>query len=346
VRELEVWYELFKEFPMNQKTYVPRLGPLFALLAFLATAPQAAFSSESAAASFDEVWNVVMDRSFTPQSQAEQTEFSVYAKGLLPVYPVNYSSVFAGGDEPLTKDAVRTTTERFDYYDRLPKRLHPNGICVSGIWNITEKTPYTGLLATQATGLFIGRISVAMGHTEASKKRGFGFAGKVFPTLDKDQPLLSANFFTVDVLLGSVLPHALDASMTNEPETGFDFSLIGLGLKIATILSMADENPGFRPLTQLAIAGAPLTQAPIQPRWIRLKADRSLKMNNETDFRREILRALAANKILKYSIEVSNVTSNRKAASGWTRIGSIELDQAQISYGCDRRLHFSHPKLK
>lgn len=333
---------------MKQKNPLLSLGlsAFVALFIFLNTFSQASFGSQSPASSFAEVWNVVMDQNFSPRTEAEVSEFSIYAKGLLPAYPVNTTSVFGDGDEPLTKDAVRTTTERFDYYDRLPKRLHPNGVCVSGVWKMSEKTPYTGLLGSQATGLFIGRISVAMGNTLASEKRGFGFAGKIFNTLDKDQPILSANFFTVDVLLGTRLPHALDAAMTNEPEIGFDFSLIGLGLKIGTILSMADSNPGFRPLTQLATSGIQSTESPIQPRWIRVRAEKPPIMNKEPDFRREIKRALEENKILIYSIEVSNVTSNRNAHSGWNRIGSIELDQAQVSYGCDRRLHFSHPKLR
>ncbi|MBL7672463.1 MAG: hypothetical protein JNM39_18440 [Bdellovibrionaceae bacterium] len=331
---------------MKLKNRVLSLSVLVILVIFSSIFSQTVFSSQSESSSFNEVWNVVMDRDFSPSTKVETTEFSVYAKGLLPIYPVNYSSVFGDGDEPLTRDAVRTTTERFDFYDRLPKRLHPNGVCVSGIWKVSEQTPYTGLLGSQATGLFIGRISVAMGHTEAPEKRGFGFAGKVFRTLDKAEPILSANFFTVDVLLGTRLPQVLDAAMTNEPETGFDFSLIGLGLKIGTILSMADSNPGFRPLTQLAQAGIPMTESPIQPRWIRLRAEKPLKMNKEHDFRREILVALQANKTLTYLIEVSDVTSNRKSQSGWTRIGAIELDQAEVSYGCDRRLHFSHPKLK
>jgi hypothetical protein len=52
------------------------------------------------------------------------------------------------------------------------------------------------------------------------------------------------------------------------------------------------------------------------------------------------------NKQLTYSIEVSNQTHDRNATSGWQKVGEIKLNRAIVSYGCDRRLHFAHPKLK
>ncbi len=293
--------------------------------------------------SFNEVLSVINDVNFAPRTEVEQTEYSVYQSGKLPQYPVNARSIFANGSAALERDAQRTVSERFDYYDRLPKKLHPNGVCVSGQWKITEDTPYSGFFKKSSNGLFLGRISVAMEDTTSADSRGFGFAGKVFPTTNPNEVVDTGNFFTVDVLLGTDLAHVLDSKTTNEPETGFDLSLIGLGLKISSALKTADSNPGFRPLTQVASLGE--KEKVVQPKWIRLSASKAHIRNDSPDFRDEVRQALVDNKNLVYFIEVSDTTKDRNDRSGWTRIGKITLNQAVVSYGCDRRLHFSHPKL-
>ncbi|MDD4976923.1 MAG: hypothetical protein PHY93_21400 [Bacteriovorax sp.] len=296
--------------------------------------------------SFNEVWDVIENKNFIPKTDLEKKEFNIYQQGKLPQYPFNAQSIFSHGDTELKRDAKRTVNERFDYYDRLAKKLHPNGVCVAGEWNINRQTPYTGYFASLSRGLFIGRISVAMEDTTSEDDRGFGFAGKIFPTLNPNQIETTGNFFTVDVLLGTNLKHVLNARTTNQPETGFKLGLLSLGLKIAAALKTADENPSFRPLTQVANLDIDPNKAMKQPKWIRITADSKLKRNNQSDFRNEILTAINENHGLKYIIEVSDLTSDRNATTGWTTIGEINLSQALVSYGCDRRLHFAHPKLK
>ena len=66
--------------------------------------------------------------------------------------------------------------------------------------------------------------------------------------------------------------------------------------------------------------------------------------NRAADFRDELLQALKDNGSLKMEIEVSETTSNKDAKTGWTKLGQIQFDRALVSYGCDRRLHFGHPK--
>lgn len=294
--------------------------------------------------SFAEVLNVIMDNDYQPRTEVEAKEFSSYQSGTLPQYPVNSYSLFSAGTASLARDAQRTVNQRFDFYDRIPKMLHPNGVCVTGQWKINKQTPYTGQLATGATGLFIGRISVAMEDTTSDDSRGFGLAGKVFPTMNENEVVETGNFFTVDVLMGTDLAHALDAKTTNEPAVGFKFNVIGMALKIASVLKTADENPGFRPLTQVASLNN--SGSVKQPRWMRLSVNSDVHRNNESDFRKEILKAVNQNSVITYSIEVSNTTKDRESNEGWEKIGEIKLYQAVVSYGCDRRLHFAHPKLK
>lgn len=296
--------------------------------------------------SFNEVWDVITDTHFQPKELIAQKEFSIYQAGRLPNYPMNAKSLFGGDKNGLARDAERTVNDRFDYYDRLPKKLHPNGVCVAGEWHIDAKTNFTGYFASQSRGLFIGRISVAMEDTLSGKSRGFGFAGKVFPTVNSNETVPTANFFTVDVLLGTKAKRVLDVKTTNEPALGFNFSLVGLMLKVAAALESADKNAMFRPLSQVGTLGY-AHSAINHPKWIRLAvADQNLKKNDEPDFRYEIVKAMAENREINYSIEVSNTTHDRNSETGWTKIGAIKLNKAAISYGCDRRLHFSHPKLK
>ncbi|WP_413287703.1 hypothetical protein [Bdellovibrio sp. HCB337] len=293
--------------------------------------------------SFAEVLQVLEDHDFTPSSEGARYEKEVYATRL-PQYPMNMLSVFQGSGTTLERDAVRTLSERFDYYDRLPKKLHPNGVCVTGEWKIQENTPYSGYFAKGSQGLFVGRISVAMDKTTSKDDRGFGVAGKVFPTMNAHEVVKTGNFFTVDVLMGEDTPHVLDARTTNEPESGFSLGLISFAFKIASVLKKVDENPMFRPLTQVAALSEP--GAVKQPKWLRLSVDKSVQRNNEKDFRHEVLTAMQENKKITYAIEVSDTTKDRSAKSGWKKIGEIVLDHAVVSYGCDRRLHFAHPKLK
>jgi hypothetical protein len=294
--------------------------------------------------SFNEIMNVLEDRNFLPNTDIEKKEFSIYQKGLLPQYPVNATSLFNSGSTKLERDSQRTVSERFDYYDRLPKMLHPNGVCVSGVWKIDTETSYSGYFSKGSTGLFIGRISVALQETTSDENRGFGIAGKIFPTMDKNKTVETGNFFTVDVLLGEDTPHVLNTFTTNEPDTGFSFSLLGLFFKIAEALKTADENPGFRPLTQIArLNNSGVVK---QPHWLRLSTGSDIIRNDASDFRDEVKQAFLDNKIITYNIEVSDSTKERTGVEGWNKIGVMELDREIISYGCDRRLHFAHPKLK
>ncbi|MGZ3798457.1 MAG: hypothetical protein ACXVB1_18960, partial [Pseudobdellovibrionaceae bacterium] len=102
-------------------------------------------TNEYSGASFNEVWSVVSDQNFSPRTEEENTEYKIYHEGSLPQYPVSAASIFKNGKQELERDAVRTVNERFDYYDRLPKKLHPNGVCVAGEWQIDAKTPYSGM---------------------------------------------------------------------------------------------------------------------------------------------------------------------------------------------------------
>lgn len=300
-------------------------------------------SSEYNGTSFREMVEVISDRSVVTRNDDERNELAVYRSGKLPQYPITMASIFAAGTARAERDAKRTTTDKHDYYDHLSKIVHSNGVCVSGTWQIDANSPYSGLFAKNAKALVVARISAATGSTKRGEKRGFGFAAKLFPTINPDEQVKTVNFFSVDVLMGTTAPHYLDVATTNEPDTGFDIWGIRLGLKIANAFKTADINPGFRPITPLAKVGTDAAQVKA-PKWIRISADAKTVKNEEVDFRDEVVRAMKENGKLVFNVDVSNESGDRNAKTGWARVGKIVVDQAAVTYGCDRRLHFAHPK--
>ncbi len=291
---------------------------------------------------FNEIKDLINGTNFVPQSEIAKTESAVYLAGKLPQYGMNMGSVFGKGKD-LKRDAQRTISEKEDSYPRIEKLLHPNGVCVTGKWTMTEESDFSGAFKKGTSALFVGRASVAMEKTTSKSDRGFGFAGKIFPTTNPDQRVPTTNFFAVDVLMGENTPRFLETAVTNEPETGFNIMLVRLGLKIANTLKLVDQSPMFRPVTPIAKIG----EAPEKvksPKWMKISAADGTHMNDEKDFRREVLKAVSDNTVLKFKVEVSNTTKDNKKSEGWTHIGFIEIDHAKVSYGCDRQLHFAHPK--
>jgi len=55
-------------------------------------------AQEYSGSSFSEVWDVVQNKNFIPQSDSEKQEFNVYKLAKLPQYPVNAKSVFLNGE--------------------------------------------------------------------------------------------------------------------------------------------------------------------------------------------------------------------------------------------------------
>ena len=269
-------------------------------------------------------------------------EVSAYAGGGLPQYPMNMGSLFQKKGQ-LEADAQRTTTDKSDYYPRLEKLLHPNGVCFAGTWKVDAGTPYTGAFRSQTEMLFLGRISAAMEDTVYDSRRGFGFAGKLFPTKKENERVMTQNFFSVDVLLGRKKQRLLDSEMTNNPSTGLGFSTLKfatMAAKIDAALKTADVNPLFRPVKNIASLGenGPL----MAPQFVKFSFAQDTVKNTQDDFRREFIEAFWKNKSLRFDVSVAEGDSIQSAT--WSKIGQIHVKEVISSYGCDRRLHFAHPK--
>lgn len=296
--------------------------------------------------SFAQIREILQDAHLAPEDASDRAEWDVYRAGALPHYTVNSSHFVKAGIDLLINAAKRTTNDRSDFYPRITKLLHPNGICFTGVWKILNPSPYTGYFEKGKSGLFVGRSSVAMTETEVGHKRGFGFAGKLFPTQNPYEVVNTANFFSVDVLLGTKARHYTDVAMTNEPSTGFDLSAIFLALKIASALKHGDHDIGFRPLYPIAELGLASGERAKTPKWIKIQADELTRKVDASDFRDELDIRRNYPEGLKMIISVSDETKDADETEKWLPIGEIELNESVISYGCDRQLHFSHPKIR
>lgn len=308
--------------------------------------------------SFNDVWSVVkatpgIDFEMIHQKPSSYTD-DVAAYGTpdsprLPQYSGALDAIKAIATDALRRAAVRTVNNEDDYRGYFKKLVHANGTCFSGVWEINSDSEYSGLFKKDSKALLIGRISAASPQTvrEKGKLRSFGFAGKLFPTTNPNEKVTTANFFTVHDLNGTEAPRAIDVAYVNEPPV--DLSGFKNPLKIVNfIFELADVNPGIRPLYPISRAGLEPGMKPVTPKWMRVRAapgSKSAAADDAADFRAE-LSAKNYPKGIEYLIDVSDVTKDPQASEGWRQIGRIRTGAMNTTFGCDRRLHFPHPKFK
>lgn len=300
--------------------------------------------SEYIGTSFQELIDVIQDRNFAPSTSEQSEEFDAYKSQSLPHYEVSFKSLGGLLKNNLDSVSKRTLKDAYDYYPQGFKKLvHANGICLSGTWDITEDTPYTGYFKKASHGLVIARASVALDGTTKNSSRGFGLAIKLFPTQNSNEKIKTSNLFTVDILSGSHSDRFLDVALTNNPPLVLDVNLLGVFSKIGPAFLAADSSPTYRPISSIAKIGLLENETAAAPIFMRYRPVNETIKNNQSDFRSELSEAMKENGVLKFMIEVSNTTKDRFASSGWTPIGVLTFNKTYLSYSCDRRLHFSHP---
>lgn len=271
--------------------------------------------------SFNDVWN---------QLKSDELE----------KLPQNEISFFKLGS--LLANTQRTLDNRADILEPFEKLAHPNGICFKGVWEIEFENIYSGYFKKGSKALLIARASTAMSNTESGDTRAFGFAGKLFPTLNstKQNTQPSANFFLIDDLGGTDALHYTDVTLSNEPSVSFTFEVFKnmlYALKVSQTFSSVDENPGVRQLYEISELGE--SENIITPKWMKIEAKNSKKVD-EKDFRDEL--RIETGKKLVFTISVASKKVDEKKE--WQKIGTITLDDSIVSQSCDHRLHFHHPK--
>jgi hypothetical protein len=290
----------------------------------------------------------------------------------LPTYEVTLLSVLRGilpfGRRYLFRQAVERTVDshadlRWGADGKGFRRLiHPNGVCLTGLWEITEETEYSGYFRKGSQALIIGRYSTCCTETQRGHTRSLSLVGKLYPTTDPNhsEPLRTASFFTQEDLGGERTNYINDAELRNAPNThGWRR---GAGVPIflveGALFLRFDTEPTHRQLYQIAELGKPKDEPTQTPQFMRLRvAPEQPRIEGEAlDFRDEIMAQIfdkgdpLPKRTLTFHIEVTDEGSTRglpvfqrRTFKNWRHIGKITFDNAVTSYNSDFVIHFNHP---
>ena len=240
--------------------------------------------------------------------------------------------------------------------------IHPNGICLTGLWEISAPTPYSGYFREGSRALLVGRYSTCCKETRRGHERSLSLVGKLFPTAEPEhsERLQTANFFTQQDLGGERTDCINDAELRNAPDThswrrGFGLPVL---LVEALLFNKTDKEPTQRQLYQIAELGKPAEQPTRAPAFMRLLVDAAQPRipGEALDFRDEIMAQIydrgdpAPKRTVTFNIEVTDEGSThgpeffqRRNFGDWTRIGRLVFTEAVASYNGDFVIHFNHP---
>lgn len=240
--------------------------------------------------------------------------------------------------------------------------LHPNGICLTGLWEITEETGYSGYFRKDSRALAVARYSTCCTATQRGRERSLSLVGKLYPTTDPghQEPLRTANFITQQDIGGDRCDFINDAVVLNAPNTTAWRRGLGAPVLLVTgiVFGQTDKNPTIRQLYQIAELGKPDGEPTRTPRFMRLSVapEQPRIAGDRLDFRDEIMAQIfdrgdpAPKRTLTFHIEVTEDGTTRgptffqrRSFAGWRRIGRLTFDNAVASYNGDFVLHFTHP---
>ncbi len=297
--------------------------------------------------------------------------------GDLPQHRIDFDAINGSDDKGDEEGAaLKAAAERTLAVDTLlidsdkPKLLHPNGVCLKGIWEVNndnEFNPYTGYFSNGSTAIIIARASVDMNNTKHEgwifkKPRGFGMGGVLFPSTNDNSVVNdTASFFVVDTLGGTTNPHYINSKLTNKPaisilgvarNIGIDVFKAGI---ITTVLSQADKEntEDQRQQYQIAEMGLSPSEQAITPEFFRISTDPDHQRVTQKDFRDEldVTRYNNQENQIIFNIEVGH-SLNRSDEEADTKdpnsvefvkIGIITFSESATSRVCDEQFHIPHP---
>jgi hypothetical protein len=292
--------------------------------------------------------------------------------GALPVYPVTLLSVLRGILSPGKHYFFRQATERaVDSHADLRwgsdgkgfrRLLHPNGVCLTGLWEITEEASYSGYFRRGSQALVVARYSTCCTETRRGHTRSLAMVGKLFPTTDPNHapPLQTASLITQQDIAGENTDYINDAELRNAPDVHAWRRGGGVPVLLVTgaVFQSVDKQPSHRQLYEIAELGKPETQPTRSPEFMRLvvASEQPRIEGSNLDFRDEILAQIfdkgdaTPKHTLTFHIEVTDEGSSRgpsffqrRTFSNWRRIGRLIFDNAVVSYNGDFVIHFHHP---
>lgn len=240
--------------------------------------------------------------------------------------------------------------------------LHPNGIALTGLWEIDTETPYTGYFAKGSRALIVTRYSTCCSETRRGHTRSLSMVGKLFPTTDPNHatPLRTANFIAQQDIGGDKSDFINDAEIRNAGDVTALRRGSGIWGFLVTgiVFQSVDRMPAVRQLYPVAELGKPPDRHTKAPQFMRvLVAPEQPRIEgDELDFRDEIMAQIydrgdpEPKRKLVFNIEVTDDGEShgpqvrlRWTFRNWRKIGTITLDRAVASYNADHVLHFNHP---
>jgi hypothetical protein len=240
--------------------------------------------------------------------------------------------------------------------------LHPHGVCLTGRWQITEDTGYTGYYSRGSSSLVVARYSSGAGGNRRGNIRSMALVGKLFPTTDPNHPtpLRTASFITQEDIGGARTASINDAVLRNAPDvTVFRRGPAGAVLiKVASVFRRVDQQPTMRQVYPIAELGKPADEPTRAPAFMQLllAPGQPVIPGDDLDVRDEVMAHIfdrgdpSPKRTLTFDIEVTDdgQTSGspfrvRRTFQNWRRIGTMVFDNAVISYNGDCVVNFTHP---
>lgn len=261
--------------------------------------------------------------------------------GPLPTHDVTIGSMIERGQNLLLRDSRWLISREEDLTPPQQKLLNPIGITFFGKWKITEDLGYTGAFSKGTEHLIIVRFSNQMTAKDRGTRRGFGFAGKIFPTLDPNERVKTVNFTLIDNLGGTFAKHATDVALTNEPPLGLNLGMIPFFFVVTNVVAVFNivNRPSlYRAIYQIAEAGLKPGETAKQPKWMQITTDPSIPKNDSKDFRDELRLKNYPGGILRFIISVAPPGKKRV----WQELGHIEVNEDVLSFTGDKRMRFHH----
>jgi hypothetical protein len=290
----------------------------------------------------------------------------------LPVYDVTLASVLSGllpfgRSHHFARASERAVDSGADLrwgpdkrgYHRL---LHPNGVCLTGRWRITEDTPYTGYFTKGSEALVIARYSTCCTEQRRGHTRSLAMVGKLYPTTNPDhaEPLRTANFITQEDIGGADSRSINDAVLLNAPDVTATRrgGAVGVLLTTGLVFQRADDQPTQRQLYPIAELGKPAGTPTRAPAFMRLlvRRDQPVVPGDDIDVRDEVMAQIydrgdpAPKRTLTFTIELTDEGETtgpqsrvRRTFRNWRLVGQMTFDHAVISWNGDSVIHFNHP---
>lgn len=314
-------------------------------------------------------FSVVRDAIFANPYQkvwgaAGNAPFERFAVTLLPLYkgmlPFGKPWQFlAAAKRVLASDSdLRWGPDRKGYR----RLLHANGICLTGVWEVTEETPYSGYYRKGSRGLMIARYSTCCTETRRGYTRSLAMIGRIYPTLDPDhpEPLPTACFITQEDLGGENTPDINSAKLRNAPDTTAIRRGLGLPILLQTglVLNIAEKKPTIRQVYPIAELGKPPGEPTRAPEFLQFTVapGQPVIPGADLDFRDEIMAHLydrgdpTPKRKLVFDVETSDTGTThgfplreRRNITNWKKIGTMTFDAAVASFNGDRVFHVNHP---